>query len=250
MQLASLGSGSKGNSTVIRCGDAHVVVDCGFSLSQFEKRLQRLSLTPAQIDALLVTHEHSDHGSGVARLAEKYDLPLYMTVGTARALQIKRFQAISGGQLLTLQGELQVQVVTVPHDAAEPVQYVFNAVKENRRVGLLTDSGHITSHMIDVYSDLHGLLLEFNYDEDMLHNGPYPPSLKHRIAGGFGHLSNRQSLDMLSQIDTGQLCCLIAAHLSEKNNSPDIVENLLNRLALDCPSIMACQQQGFEWIQV
>lgn len=250
MQIASLGSGSKGNATLVRCGDMHVVVDCGFSLKQFETRLQRLDLSPNNIDAILVTHEHSDHGAGVARLAQRFDIPLWATVGTARALGIDQFEAISGGQVFTLGQQLRVEAVTVPHDAAEPVQYVFTSLHEHSRLGLLTDTGHITSHMKTAYRDLHGLLLEFNYDQDMLRNGPYPPSLQQRIAGGFGHLSNEQSIAMLQQINIEQMRCLVAAHLSEKNNSPDIVQALLDDQPLNCAVELACQQQGFAWIEV
>ena len=250
MFLASLGSGSKGNATVLQCGATRVLVDCGFSLTRVESRLQDLSLTGDQFDALLVTHEHSDHGSGVERLARKYNIPLFMTVGTARALDICEFHAISGGQAWMLGDTLQVMAVTVPHDAAEPVQFVFTDTDHQRRFGLLTDSGHVTSHMKQAYNDLHALLLEFNYDEDMLMNGAYPLSLKQRISGGFGHLSNSQSIDLLQQLDTGRLDHLIAGHLSENNNSPQLVSELLQQQTLACTPVLACQQQGFAWIEV
>jgi phosphoribosyl 1,2-cyclic phosphodiesterase len=249
MQIASLGSGSKGNSTIIRCGSTNVLVDCGFSLAQFEKRLQKLSVSASEIDAILVTHEHSDHGSGVKRIAQKYDIPLYMTVGTARALQISCCELINGSHEFTL-GNLHIKAVTVPHDAAEPVQFVFTTLDTNRKLGILTDSGHISSHMKQAYDDCHGLLLEFNYDEQMLENGPYPENLKQRISGGFGHLSNKQSIEMLQQLNTRQLDCLIAAHISEKNNSPHLVADLLQDLTLSIEPILACQQQGFDWKKI
>lgn len=249
MQLASLGSGSKGNSTVIRCGKTSVVVDCGFSVLQFEKRLQRLAVSPAEIDAILVTHEHADHGSGVNRLAQKYRIPVYLTVGTARNLQIDNFQAISGGQDFIL-GDLNIAAVTVPHDAAEPVQFIFTDLMNNCRFGILTDSGHITSHMRQAYDDLNGLLLEFNYDDYMLKNGPYPPALKQRVASNHGHLSNFQSIDLLQRINTGQLGCLIAAHISEKNNSPELVSGLLQTLSFPADPVLASQQHGFAWTQI
>ncbi len=250
MQVASLGSGSKGNATLIRCGETHVLVDCGFSLSQFEQRLQRFDLSPKSIDAILVTHEYGDHGAGVSRLAQCYGIPVWTTVGTGRALRIDDFKTINGGQEFSLQSDLLIEAVTVPHDAAEPVQYVFTSRSGQRRFGMLTDTGHITSHMKEVYRDLHGLLLEFNYDEDMLDSGPYPLKLKRRIAGGFGHLSNRQSIEMLQQINTRQISSLIAAHLSEKNNSSEIVQALLADQDLKCPTQLACQQQGFSWVEV
>lgn len=249
MWLASLGSGSKGNATLVRSEQGCLLIDCGFSLKQFEKRLQRLALCGHDLSAILVTHEHSDHAAGVCRVATKYALPLMMTVGTARALNITEYQAISGGQSLQLH-DLIVDVVTVPHDAAEPVQFVFSQQSNNRRLGILTDSGHISSHMLQAYDKLHGLLLEFNYDPDMLRDGPYPYHLKQRVAGNHGHLSNLQSLELLQQINTSELSCLIAAHISQKNNSAELVSNLLQQLDHHADPVIACQNQGFEWIEV
>ena len=251
MKLASLGSGSKGNATLVRCGDTCVLIDCGYSLLQFEKRLSKFSLSPQDIKAILVTHEHSDHGAGILKLARKYAIPVWTTVGTARALSLEKYQVISGGQEFFIGEDLKIQAVTVPHDAAEPVQFVFTQLSSGRRLGVLTDSGHITPHMMQAYDGLHGLLLEFNYDENMLQNGPYPASLKRRISGQLGHLSNMQSLNLLQQIDTSQLDCLIAAHISEKNNSAGIVDELLQQQKTQrYVPVLANQQQGFEWVQV
>jgi len=178
--------------------------------------MQKFAIRAEELDAILVTHEHSDHGAGISRLAAKYSIPVWTTVGTARALKIEKYHPITGGQEFKAGADLMVQAVTVPHDAAEPVQFVFTQVSTQRKLGVLTDSGHITSHMKQLYSGLHGLLLEFNYDPLMLENGPYPPSLKQRIAGQLGHLSNSQSLEMLQQIDISRLDCLIAAHIQKK----------------------------------
>ncbi len=249
MQVASIGSGSKGNATLLRNQDTCLMIDCGFSLPQFAKRIQRLQIDPTDIDAILVTHEHADHAGGVCRIAEHYRIPLYMTVGTGNALNFSDYRVINGGQQLEL-GDLGVEVVTVPHDAAEPVQFVFTDRGSGRRLGVLTDSGHISPHMLQMYDRLDGLLLEFNYDQDMLTKGSYPPMLKRRIAGNHGHLSNQQSLRLLQEIDTSRLDCLIAAHISENNNSVDIVADLLQRVDLPCAPVLACQQHGFDWIQV
>ncbi|MDJ0881819.1 MAG: MBL fold metallo-hydrolase [Gammaproteobacteria bacterium] len=246
MQFASLGSGSKGNSTIIRSETTQVLVDCGFSLSQFEKRLQNLSVNPSDIDAILVTHEHADHGAGVIKIAQKYQIPVYTTVGTARALGLDVFEVVHGAEEINL-GELKINAVTVPHDAAEPVQFTFVDQKNHCKFGLLTDTGHVTPHMRNAYDDCDGLLLEFNYDDLMLQQGPYPANLKQRIAGGFGHLSNQQSLEMLGHMKSEQLTCLIAAHISEKNNSPELVANLLKPIPLSITPVLACQQHGFSW---
>ena len=141
MQLASLGSGSKGNAALLRCDNSCVLIDCGYSLKQLEKRLQRIELTIDDITAILVTHEHSDHGAGITRLLSRREIPLWTSVGTARALKLEDFQPISGGQAFELCDDLQVQVVTVPHDAAEPIQFVFTQPSSGRKLGILTDSG-------------------------------------------------------------------------------------------------------------
>lgn len=249
MWLASLGSGSRGNSTLVRSEQSCILIDCGFSLAQFEKRLQHLSLSGQDIQAILVTHEHSDHASGVERVSRKYSIPLWMTVGTARVLNISEFHPLSGGQSYQF-NDLSIEAVTVPHDAAEPVQFVFHDQTQDRRLGILTDSGHITEHMLQAYDNLNGLLLEFNYDPQMLLNGPYPYSLKQRVSGSHGHLSNQQSLELLQQINLAKLDCLIAAHISQKNNTPELVAELIQSLEHHSPATIACQNRGFEWIEI
>lgn len=251
MQLASLGSGSKGNATLVRGPGGCLLVDCGFSFSQFQKRLERLKADAGELRGVLVTHEHSDHGAGVARLAKRLQLPVFTTVGTARCLELDHYEVIRGGDEFDLAG-LSVRAITVPHDAAEPVQFLFHEVASDRRLGILTDSGHVSDHMAEAYAELDGLLLEFNYDDGMLDSGPYPPHLKQRIAGRHGHLSNSQSLELLHRIDHQRLKRLVAAHLSEKNNHPDIVSGLLENWLqrFTCQAHIACQQQGFDWIDI
>jgi phosphoribosyl 1,2-cyclic phosphodiesterase len=250
MQLASLGSGSKGNATLVRHDSTTVLVDCGFSLKQFRQRLERLDMSPENIDAILVTHEHSDHSGGVIRLATTYNIPVWTTRGTARAVFEKDFQYnnLRGGQSVSI-GSLDILPVTVPHDAGEPVQFVFQ-VYGGKKLGILTDTGHITSHITDAYNQLDGLLLEFNYDPMMLEQGPYPYSIKQRVSGDLGHLSNEQSLSLLSKINTSQLSCLIAGHISENNNSPKLVAAHLELLDNIPRPILADQKTGFGWIVI
>lgn len=251
MKIASLGSGSKGNATIVSANGTTILVDCGFSLRQFEKRLALLEIEPKDIDAVLLTHEHSDHCGGVVRLASKFNIPVWTTYGTGRAVfdSTSDFKKLAGGQLTTI-GSFDVLPVTVPHDASEPVQFVFCHNETGRKLGILTDTGHITQHIIEAYKDLDGLLLEFNYDQSMLDNGPYPFHLKQRVAGSHGHLSNEQSIGLLQEINTQKLSCLIAAHISEKNNCPSIVEKQLNQLSAIPQPIMASQEAGFDWIKV
>ncbi len=251
MRIASLGSGSRGNATLIQHGGTTLLVDNGFSLRQFGRRLSRLGLAPETIDAVLLTHEHGDHSGGVERLCRAFGIPLWTAVGTARALFAPDFEyrPLVAGRSVGI-GDLEVMPVTVPHDASEPLQFVFRQADGGKRLGILTDAGHITSHMIEAFGGLDGLLLEFNYDPDMLANGPYPEMLKQRVGGNHGHLSNEQSVALLRRIDTRGLGCLIAAHISEKNNTPAIVAALLAQLD-DVPApVLASQDAGFDWITI
>ena len=251
MQIASLGSGSKGNATIISHQNTTLMVDCGFSLRQSEQRLSRLKVNPEEIDAILLTHEHADHGSGVARLASKFNIPVWSTVGSARAVFEDGFiyHQLRGGEPVQI-GCFEILPVTVPHDAGEPVQFVFHQVDSGKKFGILTDTGHITRHIIKAYDNLHGLLLEFNYDQAMLETGPYPYPLKQRVSGDQGHLSNDQSIELLRQIDTTSLNCLIVAHISENNNSTDLVERQLSQLDTIPLPVLASQKSGFGWVDI
>lgn len=251
MRIASLGSGSKGNATLVSYEGTTILIDCGFSLRQFERRLSKLDLVPGDIDAILLTHEHSDHGAGVERLSSRYDISVWATTGTARAVFDAGFSynGVCGGHSILI-GCFDILPVTVPHDAGEPVQYIFRHTSSGKRLGILTDTGHITAHIIQAYDNLDGLLLEFNYDQVMLETGPYPYPVKQRVSGDLGHLSNDQSLHLLRQINTSRLNCLIVGHISEQNNCPAIVMEQLSQLG-DIPTpILANQDSGFSWIAV
>ncbi len=249
MRLASLGSGSRGNATLVQHRDTTLLVDNGFSLRKFSHRLQRFNMQPGDIDAVLLTHEHSDHSGGIARLCSSHQIPLWTAVGTARAVLPTEFQyqTLIADQPVSI-GDIEIMPVTVPHDANEPLQFIFREIDNGKRLGILTDTGHITSHIIKAFGGLNGLLLEFNYDPKMLESGPYPAKLKQRVGGNHGHLSNLQSLELLQKIDTSELSCLIAAHISENNNNPSIVADLISQLQ-DVPApVLANQDEGFDWI--
>ena len=251
MRIASLGSGSRGNATLVQHLETTLLVDNGFSLRQFTQRLDRFDLEPDSIDAVLLTHEHSDHSGGIERLCKTHGIPLWTAVGTARAALAPEFEyhRLVAGQVITI-GEIEVMPITVPHDASEPLQFVFHQLDGGKRFGILTDTGHVTAHIVEAFSCLDALLLEFNYDPGMLESGPYPEMLKQRVGGDHGHLSNQQSIDLLQRIDTGNLACLIAAHISEKNNTPDIVERLISQLAHLPQPVLADQGEGFDWISI
>ena len=251
MRIASLGSGSKGNATLVQYRSTTVLVDNGFSLRRFRERLERFNLEPEMIDAVLLTHEHGDHSSGVERLCQSYQIPLWTAVGTARAVLSPEFayRRLVAGEAVRI-GALDVMPVTVPHDAKEPLQFIFQQSGSGKRLGILTDTGHVTRHIVEAFSDLDALLLEFNYDAEMLATGPYPEHLKQRVGGNLGHLSNDQSVELLRRIDTSSLNCLIAAHISEKNNRPTIVDRLLRELDSVPSPVLARQDTGFDWIAI
>jgi phosphoribosyl 1,2-cyclic phosphodiesterase len=251
MRIASLGSGSRGNATLVQYRDTTLLVDNGFSLKQFTRRLERLEIELDAIDAVLLTHEHGDHSGGVERLCARHGIPLWTAVGTARAALSPGFeyQRLVAGRAVTI-GGIEIIPVTVPHDASEPLQFIFHQLDNGKRLGILTDTGHITRHIVEAFSCLDALLLEFNYDVEMLASGPYPHMLKQRVGGNLGHLSNDQSLDLLRQIDTDSLNCLIAAHISEKNNRSSIVDQLIRQMG-DVPvPVLADQESGFDWISI
>lgn len=251
MRIASLGSGSRGNATLVQYRDTTLLIDNGFSLKQFTRRLERLEIKLDEIDAVLLTHEHGDHSGGVERLCARHEIPLWTAVGTARAALSPGFeyQRLIAGRAVTI-GGIEITPVTVPHDASEPLQFIFHQLDNGKRLGILTDTGHITRHIVEAFSCLDGLLLEFNYDVEMLASGPYPDMLKQRVGGNLGHLSNEQSLDLLRQINTDSLNCLIAGHISEKNNRSAMVDQLIRQLE-DVPvPVLADQEAGFDWISI
>lgn len=251
MQLASLGSGSKGNATLLRAGDTCVLVDCGFSIREVEKRGSALGFSPADLDAIFVTHEHTDHCSGVAALSRRYRIPVYLTHGTLASGRLDgcfdthAFDADTELQI----ADLLVHAVAVPHDAREPVQYQFSS--GDSRVGVLTDLGSITPHVCQAFRDCDLLLLEFNHDPELLAAGPYPAVLKRRVGGDWGHLSNRQAVELLLRLDHERLRHLVIAHTSEKNNSRACIESMLEGSvpALLPRIVWATQGAGFAWLE-
>ncbi|MBK1644487.1 hypothetical protein CKO25_07430 [Thiocapsa imhoffii] len=224
MRFCSLGSGSRGNATLVDTGGYRILVDNGFSLRELLRRLERVGVAPATIDCLLLTHEHADHVKGVASFVRRHDVEVWTTPGTWRAAgapDVPRLRLLSGpGQTLELDG-VRVSSYPVPHDAREPCQFVFES--GGHRLGMLTDCGRVTPHIQQFLSDCDALILEFNHDSQSLQRGPYPLSLQRRISGGFGHLSNRQAGDFLDRLSWGALQHLVVAHVSEANNHPDLV---------------------------
>lgn len=236
---------------MIRRDKTILLVDCGFGLRAVEQRLAALDLAPNDLTAILVTHEHTDHVGGVGALARRFCVPVWLTRGTHLAARthlrdVPRLHYCAGEQSFTV-GDLTLFPVTVPHDAREPVQFVV--ADGVWRLGLLTDVGRITPHILTHFADLDALLLEFNHDPDMLRTGRYPPSLKARIAGGWGHLSNGEAAAALRQLRSVKLQHVVALHLSEQNNAEHLARAEA-AAALDCAPEwigVAGQDVGFAW---
>lgn len=219
MRYISLGSGSKGNATLIEDAEAGVLIDCGFSRKGILDRLARAKFDSTRLAALLVTHEHADHSKGALALCELLDVPLYCSHGTAVQMGWvghSLVRLVHNDELIRISG-MRICPVTVPHDAREPLQYVTES-REGARLGVLSDLGSITPHVLERYGQCHGLQLEANYDPIMLRNGPYPVSLQRRVGGDYGHLSNQQCAELLGRLMWSGLQEVSVGHISEKNN--------------------------------
>lgn len=249
MRFASLGSGSKGNGTLVEEGNTCILIDCGFTLKETEQRLARLGKAAEQLTAILVTHEHSDHASGVMPLARKYKIPVHATKGTMRANawgDDVMCETVDMHTSFYIE-DLHVQPITVPHDAKEPSQFVIG--NGAQRFGLLTDAGSVTPHMLGHYHDCDAYFVECNHDSELLKMGVYPDMLKRRVGGDYGHLNNDQAADFLKTVVTKKTKHVVIGHLSEKNNTPAHALRAVVS-ALNCAEeeiTIASQQLGFAW---
>ena len=228
-----------------------LLLDCGFGPRETLSKLGRLGLSPEDLSGILVTHEHSDHIGGAFKLASRHNLAVWMTHGTfavtsRRRGEISRVEFIDGQQPFTV-GDLDIHPFPVPHDAREPVQFVFSDGRH--KLGVVTDLGSSTPHVERMLTKCDALVLECNHDEGMLQRGGYPLHLKQRIAGRFGHLDNAASAALLGALDTHKLQHLIAAHLSQQNNTPVLAQSALAAV-LGCAEhwvAVADQDEGFDW---
>jgi phosphoribosyl 1,2-cyclic phosphodiesterase len=248
LRYASLGSGSRGNASLVEHGSTLLMIDCGLPLKVVEARLRAIGREPRDVTALLVTHEHNDHAHGVRSFARRYNTPLWMTAGTASAIGgLVSVNLLSAHRDLAI-GGIDVQPYPVPHDAREPCQFVLGAA--GKRVGILTDAGHVTAHMRDRLAPCDAIAVECNHDLDSLLRGPYPESLKTRIASRYGHLNNAQTTELLGGLDRSRLQWVAALHLSERNNSPERVRAALGPALEDerRPLHLATQDAPTEWL--
>jgi len=239
LRFKNLGSGSAGNATLVeaRCGQqvSRLLIDCGLSVRELGKRLDAAELSLQDIHAVFITHEHADHVGHARALAARTGIDVRMSRGTALACQLsdwglapEQWHIASDSHAFAV-GALEVMPFTVPHDAREPLQ--LRCSDGDRRLGILTDLGHGSAHVIESLRDCHALLLECNHDPELLAQSSYPAFLKKRIAGPQGHLSNEESAQLAAALVHPGLNLLVAAHLSERNNRPDLAQSTLAQAA-------------------
>ncbi len=249
LKFCSIGSGSKGNGTLVSDGKTTLLIDCGFGLKETTKRLEAKSISPDKLSAILVTHEHSDHIKGVTSLSNKFGIPVWLSRGTSlhkscnKLINCNLFNSHKAFQL----GDILVTPVPVPHDSREATQFILTVKK--RSLGILTDIGHITEHVKSQFSKCDAIMLEFNYDYQMLMEGQYPRQIKQRVAGNLGHLSNEQAIEFLKTRESDPPEILVVMHRSEENNTEEKVASLLNsQQMLNLSRIVYAKQvAGFEW---
>ncbi len=274
LRYKNLSSGSTGNATLVEVSEptgkpSRVLVDCGMRLSRMLELLAMADVLPTEIDAIFITHEHSDHIGCVTQLASRYNIPVWASSGTHAALQdmqsklrtkqpthsqlVPGFEAlvrIAVDTCLIEVGGLQLKPFTVPHDAREPLQLTCS--DGNTKLGILTDLGHPSRHVIEQLAGCNALLLECNHDSDMLSNSKYPAFLKARVGGDFGHLSNAQAADILRNLMHDKLRHVSAAHLSQQNNHPALAQSAVAEILGCLPDeiFAASPETGTPWMVV
>jgi phosphoribosyl 1,2-cyclic phosphodiesterase len=272
LRFRSLGSGSAGNALLVEASagampDDHaasapdpnaapvtrVLIDCGLGQRQLVARLAGIGLTPRELHAIFITHEHSDHVGCAPQLAQKFGIPIWMSHGTWSAIGQPDLQGwlrlAADGRPIALSAQCELHPFTVPHDAREPLQLVVQS--GGRRMGICTDLGHPSAHVVERLQGCHALLLESNHDPDLLAASRYPVFLKRRVAGALGHLSNAAAADLLARIAHPELQLVVAAHLSEQNNRPELalshLQAALDAAQLNTALLAATAAQGCDW---
>lgn len=231
VSVAVLASGSRGNSTLLSSSKTHILVDAGLSCREISKRVKSLGLDPHTLSAILITHEHADHISGLRVLAKKLKVPVFMTGATHRAWskalrdengdapEIEKLEVFASGHKFRV-GDIEITPFTIPHDAIDPVGFTFRV--EGVKVAIATDLGYLPISVIDHLRGCEVLVIESNHDLEMLRGGPYPWSVKQRVMSRVGHLSNEALADFFSSDYDGHAAYVVLAHLSEHNNHPEV----------------------------
>ena len=230
MHITTLASGSSGNAILVSHGATHLLVDCGISCLRIKRALAALGLSPADLTAILITHEHSDHVCGLETLFKQFHLPVYCSHGTARQLTYRIafveevLHPFTPGDNFTF-GEISASAFATPHDAAESVGYTFTA--DGRKAAIVTDLGFVTPVVEQAVCGSHLLVAESNHDPDWVRDGPYPFHLKQRVLGKQGHLSNADCAALCKRVGASTV---ILAHLSAENNSPTLALNTVREM--------------------
>ena len=238
MRVWTLGSGSKGNAILLEGSGTRVLVDCGYAPRTIAQRLAPFGIAPESIDAVVVTHEHIDHSKGIASAHKKFGWPVYGSVGTLTALrELPRGarQVLAPGATATI-GNLDIVLLRVPHDAAEPTAVLATDRVTGFRTGIAHDLGEVPEPVAQTFERLDLALIESNHDEEMLRTGPYPGYLKDRVASRTGHLSNRQSGQWLARLWHPWLRGVVLLHLSETNNTPAVATTAARGVMRKCGS--------------
>ena len=256
LRFKNLGSRSSGNSTLVEAtgsSTVRVLVDCGLGMKHLIQRLAQAGVQPGEITALFITHEHGDHIGCARSLALRYRIPVWMSQGTHAALGSPDFDGLLGvasdDEAIDL-GGLQLMPFTVPHDAREPLQ--LSCTDGSVKLGILTDLGHATAHVLAHLQGCDALMLECNHDADMLAQSAYPTFLKQRVGGLYGHLSNLAAAGIALKVMHQGLKHLVAAHLSVQNNHSKLVQDVLAE-ALSCSPddiVIATPVDGTPWLTV
>ena len=229
--VSVLASGSRGNTTVVESSRARILVDAGISCRETFKRMKSAGIEPRSITAILISHEHNDHVYGLATLAKKLDVPIFMTGGThhawARSLRdaagelpkLAKLEVFSAGRSFQI-ADITVTPFTIPHDAADPVGFTFHA--EGAKIAIATDLGYMPASVCDHLRKCDVLMIESNHDTEMLRVGPYPWSVKQRVMSRVGHLSNESLAQFFAKDYDKGAAYIVLAHLSEQNNHPEV----------------------------
>ena len=255
LRFKSLGSGRSGNATVVQARSGtqlvHLLVDCGLGIRQLDLRLGRAGMLAEQLDAIFITHAHGDHIGCALQLALRNRIPVWMSHGTYSAIGEPDFQGllrIASDSVPIELGALHLHPFTVPHDAREPLQ--LRCSDGAAQLGVLTDLGHATSHVLEQLTACSALLLECNHDPELLATSNYPPSLKKRVGGDYGHLANAAAAAIAQAVQPHGLKQVVAAHLSEQNNRPELARGVL-AAALGCDGAdihVADAASGCDWL--
>ena len=256
LRFRSLGSGSSGNATLVEAVGLRpfrLLVDCGLGSRALQHRLGQAGLAASDIDAVFITHEHGDHIGCARSLSLKHQIPVWMSRGTYGAIGEPDFNGqlhfARDGQPIHLDG-LELTPFTVPHDAREPLQ--LSCTDGASKLGILTDLGHITAHVLSQLEGCDALMLECNHDLDMLARSAYPEFLKRRVSGLYGHLSNTDAATVAGELKHQKLKHFVAAHLSAQNNTPELVQTLMAS-ALGCRGediVIAGPDEGTGWLNL